>query len=166
MAVPAAVREAGAADSGLVAAYSFDEGAGATATATDTSGSGHHGAIANATWTAGQHGGGLSFNGTNASVDLGALGTFYQQGFTLEAWVQKASSKKDVGIVGTWVGSGPMLWVDHLGGDYQLTLGSSLSSYLDSGRTPVAGQPRCVQRDARPGQGAGLRLPGHQRDLL
>jgi hypothetical protein len=138
VAVPAAVSEAGAADSGLVAAYSFDEGAGATAT--DTSGSGHHGAIANATWTAGQHGGGLSFNGTNSSVDLGALGTFYQQGFTLEAWVQKASSKKDVGIVGTWVGSGPVLWVDHLGGDYQLTLGSSLSSYLDSGRMPVAGQ--------------------------
>ena len=33
-----------------------------------------------------------------------------------------------------------MLWIDHLGGDYQLTLGSSLSTYLDSGQTPIAGQ--------------------------
>ena len=34
-----------------------------------------------------------------------------------------------------------MLWVDHLGGDYQLTLGSNgLSGYLDSGQTPTAGQ--------------------------
>ena len=34
-----------------------------------------------------------------------------------------------------------MLWVDHLGGDYHLTLGSSgLSGYLDSGQTPIVGQ--------------------------
>ena len=33
-----------------------------------------------------------------------------------------------------------MLWVDHLAGDYQLTLNSGLSNYLDSGHTPIAGQ--------------------------
>ena len=33
-----------------------------------------------------------------------------------------------------------MIWIDHLAGRYQLTLGSNLSSYLDSGRTPTVGQ--------------------------
>jgi hypothetical protein len=134
--IPAAASSAG--DSALVAAYSFDEGSGAVLH--DTSGNGHDGAITNPDWTAGQNGGALSFDGTSASVDLGALGTFYQQGFTLEAWVKKSSTKKDVGVVGTWAGSGPMIWVDHLGGDYQLTLGGSLSSYLDTGIQPVVGQ--------------------------
>ena len=60
--------------------------------------------------------------------------------FTLEAWVQKAGAKKDVGIVGTWAGNGPMLWVDHLAGHHYLTLGSSLSTYLDSGRSPAPAQ--------------------------
>ena len=55
--------------------------------------------------------------------------------------MQKAGTKKDVGLLGSWNGSGPMLWVDHLAGDYQLTLGSSgLSGYLDSGQTPTVGQ--------------------------
>ena len=33
-----------------------------------------------------------------------------------------------------------MLWVDHIATRYHLTLGGSLSSYLDSGRNPIAGQ--------------------------
>ena len=127
-----------AAPTGLVAAYSFDDGGGSVLT--DTSGNGHNGTISGATWTSGHDGGALSFDGTSASVDLGALGTFYQSGFTLEGWVKKAGTKKDDGIVGSWSGSGPMLWIDHLGGDYQLTLGSSLSTYLDSGQTPTVGQ--------------------------
>jgi hypothetical protein len=129
-----------AAPTGLVAAYSFDDGAGSVLS--DASGNGHDGTISGATWTNGHSGGALSFDGTSGSVDLGALGTFYQNGFTLEGWVKKQGTKKDVGLVGSWSGSGgPMLWVDHLGGDYQLTLGTSgLSGYLDSGRTPVAGQ--------------------------
>ena len=125
---------------GPVAAYSFDEGAGSTAA--DSSGNGHTGVITGATWVAGKYGGALSFNGTSARVDLGSLGTFYQSGFTLEAWVQKASAtKNDVGVVGTWTSgaSGPMIWVDHIATRYHLTLGSSLSSYLDSGQSPVAG---------------------------
>ena len=44
---------------------------------------------------------------TSASA---TLGTFYQSAFTLEAWVQKqTATKNDVGIVGSWAGSGPML---------------------------------------------------------
>ena len=125
---------------GLVAAYSFDEGSGAVAV--DASGNGHSGTLAGATWTTGRYGGGLSFNGSNAYVGLGTLGTFYQSAFTLEAWVQKqTATKNDVGIVGSWAGSGPMLWVDHIATRYQLTLGSNgLSGYLDSGHNPIAGQ--------------------------
>ena len=124
---------------GLVAAYSFDEGAGGQLG--DASGNGHVGTISGATWTAGHAAGALSFNGTNAHVSLGALGTFYQQGFTLEAWVRKqTATKNDVGVVGSWTGSGPMLWIDHIATRYHLTLGGSLSTYLDSGVNPIAGQ--------------------------
>ena len=124
---------------GLVAAYAFDEGSGGVAV--DASGNGHAGTLAGATWTTGRYGGGLSFNGTSAYVGLGSLGTFYNTAFTLEAWVQKQTAKNDVAIVGSWAGSGPMLWVDHLASHYQLTLGSNgISGYLDSGHNPIAGQ--------------------------
>ena len=33
-----------------------------------------------------------------------------------------------------------MLWVDHLATRYQLTMSNGISSYLDSGRNPIAGQ--------------------------
>ncbi len=75
---------------GLVAAYAFDEGAGGVVN--DASGNGHFGTISGATWTSGRYGGALSFNGSDASVLLGGLGTFYNAGFTLEAWVQKADA--------------------------------------------------------------------------
>ena len=123
---------------GLVASYAFEEGSGAIAN--DASGGGRNGTVSGASWAAGRNGGGLSFDGVDDNVALGALGTFYNTAFTLEAWVQKAGAKKDVGIVGTWSGNGPMLWVDHLAGHNYLTLGSSISSYLDSGRNPVTGQ--------------------------
>ena len=54
--------------------------------------------------------------------------------------MQKATTKNDVGIVGTWAGNGPMLWVDHLATRHHLTLGGSFSSYLDSGVSPGVGQ--------------------------
>ena len=140
VAVSGATGSAAGSASGLVAAYAFDDGSGSVLS--DASGNGHDGTISGATWTSGHDGGALSFNGSNASVDLGSLGTFYQSGFTLEGWVQKqTSTKKDVGVLGSWSSSGgPMLWVDHLAGDYQLTLNSGLSSYLDSGHTPIGGQ--------------------------
>ena len=54
---------------------------------------------------------------------------------------KQTATKNDVGIVGSWAGSGPMLWVDHIATRYQLTLGSNgLSGYLDSGHNPIAGQ--------------------------
>ena len=123
---------------GLVAAYAFDETSGTTAV--DASGNGRTGVVVGATWATGRYGGALSFDGSDDYVGLPALGTFYNSAFTLEAWVQKATTKNDVGIVGTWAGSGPMLWVDHLATRHHLTLGGSFSSYLDSGVNPSVGQ--------------------------
>ncbi|WP_053226918.1 LamG-like jellyroll fold domain-containing protein [Solirubrobacter soli] len=131
-------RDARAAD-GLVAAYSFDENAGSTLG--DSSGAHHDGTIANATWTTGKFGSALNFNGTNASVALPALGTFYKTGYTLEAWVNKAGATKDVGVLGAWnyPAGGPMIWVDHIDGRYYGTLSTGMSSYVDSTKSPTPG---------------------------
>ncbi|HEX2401118.1 MAG TPA: LamG-like jellyroll fold domain-containing protein, partial [Mycobacterium sp.] len=80
-----------AASSGLVAAYSFDAGSGSTLT--DLSGTGNTGTIANATWSSqGKYGGALSFNGTNARVNVAnAASLQLSSGMTLEAWVDPAT---------------------------------------------------------------------------
>jgi glucose/arabinose dehydrogenase/PKD repeat protein len=76
--------------SNLVAAYSFDEGSGASTA--DASGNGNVGTIANATWaTAGKFGKALSFNGTNARVNVASSASLQlTSGMTLEAWVNPA----------------------------------------------------------------------------
>jgi hypothetical protein len=73
--------------SGLVAAFSFDEGTGTTAA--DASGNGNGGSLANATWSAtGRSGGALSFNGTNSWVTVADSSILHlTTGMTLEAWV-------------------------------------------------------------------------------
>jgi hypothetical protein len=72
---------------GLMAAYSFDEGAGTSVG--DTSGNAHTGTITGATWTtAGWFGGALNFDGTNDWVAVSdAAGLDLRTGMTLEAWV-------------------------------------------------------------------------------
>ena len=132
----------GAASTGLVASYAFDEGSGTQAG--DSSGNSRTGTISGATWVTGRYGSGLSFDGVNDSVSLPALGTFYNSGFTLEAWVQKQGPKVDVAAVGSWAGGsangGPMVWVHHQVGRYHLTLTRTASNYLDSGQAPAVGQ--------------------------
>ena len=73
---------------GLVSAYSFNEGTGTVVN--DVSGNSNNGTISNATWSAsGKFGSALSFNGTSswvvipdsASLDL-------TNGLTMEAWVR------------------------------------------------------------------------------
>jgi chitodextrinase len=85
--------------SGLVAAYSFNEGTGTTVT--DLSGNNLTGTIVGATWTTqGKYGNALSFNGTSSYVDLGNPTALQLTGsMTLEAWVKAAASSTNDGQV-------------------------------------------------------------------
>src|SRR5947207_11028385 len=75
------------AQTGIVAAYAFNEGAGTTVI--DASGNNNTGTLSGATWTtAGRYGNALVFNGTNASVTVpNAASLGLTTGMTLEAWV-------------------------------------------------------------------------------
>jgi glucose/arabinose dehydrogenase len=72
--------------SGLVAAYGFEDSG---STLSDLSGRGNNGTLNGATWTTSGHSGkALSFNGTNARVDIpGSSSLNLTSGMTLEAWV-------------------------------------------------------------------------------
>ena len=72
---------------GLVAAYSFNAGAGTTLA--DVSGSGNRGTISGATWsTPGKNGGALQFDGVDDLVTVAdAASLDLTTGMTLEAWV-------------------------------------------------------------------------------
>lgn len=77
---------------GLVAAYSFDEGAGTTVT--NVSGNGNTGVISGATWTTeGRFGSALSFDGVNGWVTVNdAASLVLTTGMTLEAGVSHGES--------------------------------------------------------------------------
>ncbi|HXH12479.1 MAG TPA: LamG-like jellyroll fold domain-containing protein [Alphaproteobacteria bacterium] len=81
------VSQAPASSSGLVAAYSFDEGTGTKVN--DASGKGNHGTISGATWTSsGRFGKALVFDGVNDLVTVNdAPSLDLTTGMTLEAWV-------------------------------------------------------------------------------
>ena len=140
--VAVTVTNAGVSTTGLRAAYGFDETSGSIAL--DSSGNSKTATVVAGTWAgAGRFGGAVSLNGTSAHVNPPALGTFYKTGFTYEAWVRKQTAKKDVALLGTWVGfqgGGPMIWVDHLAGHYRLTFGNSFANFLDSGHSPLVGE--------------------------
>ena len=87
---------AAAQPTGLVAAYSFDEGAGTTVG--DASGAGNTGTLVNATWTAtGKYGKALVFNGTSARVTVNdAVSLRLTTAMTLEAWVNPST------VTGAW----------------------------------------------------------------
>jgi fibronectin type 3 domain-containing protein len=80
-----------AAPSGLVAAYSFDEGAGTTVT--DGSGNGNNGTVSGTTWTStGKYGSALIFNGTGALVTINDSTSLHlTTAMTLEAWVNPST---------------------------------------------------------------------------
>jgi methionine-rich copper-binding protein CopC len=81
---------------GLVAAYSFDEGTGSTVN--DLSGNGNNGTVSNTTWsTSGKFGGALSFNGTSSLVTINDSSSLrLTTGMTLEAWVDPSA------VTATW----------------------------------------------------------------
>ena len=140
--------------SGLVAAYAFDEGAGRRRRR--RLGQRPPGTISGATWTSGRYGGALSFNGSNASVDLRQSRHLLQTGFTLEAWVQKAdAARKDVAVVGTWAGqrrrcSGSTTLLPALPPDPRRRLLGLSRLRHGSDRGRVAAPRRHLRRDDRP----------------
>ena len=75
---------------GLVASYGLDAGSGATAA--DQSGNGNNGTLTNATWAgagAGRFGNALSFNGTNAFVNVPHSSSLaLTSAMTMEAWIR------------------------------------------------------------------------------
>src|SRR5688572_1382100 len=76
------------AQTGPIAAYSFDEGAGLVAA--DSSGNSHSGTLSGATWsTAGKYGGALSFDGVNDMLNVADAALLdLTTGMTVEAWVR------------------------------------------------------------------------------
>ncbi len=71
----------------LVAAYSFDEGAGTTVG--DLSGNGNTGTVNGASWGVGRFGQALSFDGTNDRVTIPDSNSLdLTTGMTMEAWVR------------------------------------------------------------------------------
>ena len=88
------LRDAQAA-TGLVGAYSLNEGAGTTAA--DSSGANNAGTLSGASWTAaGKYGGGLSFDGVNDRINIAdAASLDLTNGMTLEAWVKPTAITSD-----------------------------------------------------------------------
>ena len=78
---------------GLVAAYSFNEGTGTTVA--DASGNKNTGSITGATWTTqGRSGGALSFNGTSNLVLIPSSASLnVSAAMTLEAWIYPTASQ-------------------------------------------------------------------------
>lgn len=80
-----------AAEPGIVAHYTFDEGAGTVVK--DHSGQGHHGTLHGARWTAGAFGSALDFTAPGSYVDCGrTLGQKLTGDMTLLAWVKLTPS--------------------------------------------------------------------------
>jgi concanavalin A-like lectin/glucanase superfamily protein/HYDIN/CFA65/VesB family protein len=77
--------------SGLVAAYSFDEGGGTTVN--DLSGNGNTGTVSNTTWTSfGKYGNALVFDGTSSRVTINDSASLHlTTGMTLEAWINPST---------------------------------------------------------------------------
>src|SRR6476620_739844 len=79
-----------AAQTGPIAAFSFNEASGSAVG--DASGNGNVGAVNGATWTTGKFGSGLSFNCSNNWVTLPhAARLNLTTGMTLEAWVNPSA---------------------------------------------------------------------------
>jgi hypothetical protein len=93
---------------GLVAAYSFDEGTGATSA--DLSGSGNVASIYSANWTNGKYGKALSFNGSSSHVTAGvARMPDVNQPKTISCWVYLLSKPKSMqsilALANPWAGA-------------------------------------------------------------
>jgi len=96
---PIATATTASATTGLVASYSFSEGAGTTTA--DASGGGRTGTLLGGpSWTGGKYGTGLSFNGSSTYVDLGTSAALGLTGsMTVSAWVFETANVGDDGQI-------------------------------------------------------------------
>ena len=79
-----------AAAPGLVASYSFDEGTGTTTA--DRSGHKHSATLTAASWTTGQFGKAVAFNGSSSIARVpDAADLDFSSGMTVEAWIKPAA---------------------------------------------------------------------------
>ena len=114
------------ASTGLVAAYSFDQGTGTSVI--DASGNNNTGSIVGATWTAGKFNGALSFNGTSARVDIPNSSSLQlTTAMTIEAWVNPTTVSSK--------------WRDIIekGNDNYYLMGTSSHSSTPAGSASVSG---------------------------
>ncbi|MGH7992665.1 MAG: LamG-like jellyroll fold domain-containing protein, partial [Limisphaerales bacterium] len=110
---------------GLVAAYSFDEGAGTNVM--DSSGNTNKGTIGTATWTPyGKYGSALVFDGSTSFVTVKDSASLHlTTGMTLEAWVSPVNNGNDAG--------GDYADIIYKGGDNYYLEGSSPHNYAPAG---------------------------------
>jgi hypothetical protein len=110
---------------GLVAAYSFDEGAGTNVM--DSSGNTNNGTIGTATWTPyGKYGSALVLDGSTSFVTIKDSASLHlTTGMTLEAWVNPVFNGEDAG--------GDYADIIYKGGDNYYLEGSSPNNYAPAG---------------------------------
>jgi hypothetical protein len=120
---------AAAATTGLVAAYSFNEGSGARVG--DSSGNGNNGTGVNGVWTTtGKFGGSLLFNGTDARVTVPDSASLdLTNGMTIEAWIRPT-------VVSGW----QTIATKETSGDITYGLFSNSDTNRPSGIVNVAGE--------------------------
>ncbi|MGI9212419.1 MAG: LamG-like jellyroll fold domain-containing protein [Methylococcaceae bacterium] len=81
-------------NTGLVAAYGFEEATGSSLTA-DASGMGNHGVLSGVNYTSGRMGSGVQFNGYNQLLTVkNAASLNIKPALTMEAWVYPKSNQK------------------------------------------------------------------------
>jgi chitodextrinase len=77
---------------GLVAGYTFDAGSGTVVA--DLSGNGNNGTMTGATWSTGRYGGGMTFDGSSALVQVPSSSTLNPGAqLTLAAWIRPSGTQ-------------------------------------------------------------------------
>jgi Concanavalin A-like lectin/glucanases superfamily len=129
-----------ASPSGLIAAYSFDEGTGTTAN--DTSGQGNHGTVSGAQWTdSGRYGKALVFDGVDDWVTVNdAPSLDLSTAMTLEAWVSPTATPTNWSTVVLKEQSGALVYALYAGSPNNRP-GAYLFTSVEHGFTGPAALP-------------------------
>ncbi|MCI0528987.1 MAG: Ig-like domain-containing protein, partial [Nitrospira sp.] len=125
---------------GLIGYWNFNEGAGTTTA--DVSGNGHTGTLNGPTWTTGQVGNALSFDGSNDFVSMGTTLDISALPFTVSAWISPSSFNDYGTILGkrtSYSGSGMRFNLDLEAGTGRVLL-QSASSWLIFSYAPQLNQ--------------------------